>query len=209
VLLDELFEEYKTKKAGAGDDPKKLAEADDLLNKVAEEARDFSMRAVYWSKKNSFFRRLPQDEALSVFGETFMECLKRGLEGKTKTLSGCLCYYFPHRLNDHIRKEKDIPRPLSELATGTEVDADDLIDVFHAGDVAMTPDVALGEKEAKNRFLDSFGSLSRFQRDALILNFNNYSHAKIGSLLGSEKRKVTKEKFKARKKIREDLFRGE
>lgn len=202
MTLDELFNEYKSKKA----------EAEELLNVIAEEARHFCMAAVYWNRRPSFSRKIPQDEALSIFNVTFMKCVKRGLEGKTETLSGCLCFYFPRGMLDYMRQQRKIPVPLTEMTNGPDMNAEGLIDVLEARNESHEwtgPDSGILAREIMNRYLDLLESIPRFQRDALILNFSGFSHEDIAYFLDAGKKKVSKEKFNAREKLRKILHQRE
>ena len=216
MRLDELFEEYKKKKAEADDllslVNEKEAEANKLLNLIAEEAQGFCMSTGYWNRKFSFHKSIPQDEALSVFGDTFMECVKKGLEGKTERLSGALWFYFPKRLSDYRRKEKKVPKPLSALPEDPEAQSEDPSDSLIRrikGD--QSADAASGAyaKDLMHVYLDALEAFPKFQRDALILNVSGVSHYDIAHFLSVEKQKVNKGKYDARQKLRKILHEKE
>jgi hypothetical protein len=194
VTLDELFDQYKDMKV----------ESERLMNQLADEARRFCMAAVYWNKERSFYRRIKEGEAVSIFGEAFMECVKRGLEGRTNSFSGCLCFYFPRRLLDHFRGPVGVPLPTPKITD--KPDRKEKDDVSERGNNhGFDPDAGLRAMEIMRVYLDLLEHLPRFQRDALILNVSGYSHDDIAYFLDAENKKVSKEKCIARNRMREIL----
>jgi hypothetical protein len=209
VTLDEFFEGYKKKKA---ESEKIVSEVVQMENQIAKEAIDYCMRAVYFNRKRSFFKSVPEDEAHLIFNDIFMECLKKGLEGRTESFSGALYFYYSKRMLTYIEKKKKIPIPVTELSKEPETNDEGLlqsiIDKNDAPDWNY-PESSVRVKEIMKSYLDLLENLNRFQRDALILNVSGFSHDDIAYFLNEEKKKVSKGKFLARNKFREVLNQTE
>lgn len=208
MSVDILFEEYKRKKAEADKQNTKDVALERLLNEVAEEARNYCMRSVYWNRKREFFRHVDEDEAHSIFNEIFPICLERGSSGKTSKLSGALNFYFYHHLLDYMRKQKRNPLWEQHRINNPEEKSEDFLDSLINKDVDHgidDPESGIRTREMMKGYLDTFDTFPRFQRDALILNANGFSHADIAYFLDVEKTKVSKQKFNARQKLREKM----
>lgn len=197
--LDELFDKYKTMDR----------EGKELLEKIAKEAQRLCMRAIYWDRERSFYKNISEDEAISVFDENFMTWLERSLEGKSKTLSGCLNFYFPKRLIGYLRTKRKLPTTLTDTIKNPEYKHTDFIDnVLKDGDSVPDPNARMDARNIVKLLLGNFENLPRFERDALILNSSGFSHSEIAQYFDVDKQKVNKKKYQARERLRK-LLGGE
>jgi DNA-directed RNA polymerase specialized sigma24 family protein len=141
-----------------------------------------------------------------------MISVERGLEGKTKTLSGCLYFYFTKRLLDYIRKLPRIPVPITAVVNDPETNTEDQLDRLldeGEGHQWVHPDHDIRAREIMEHYQNLLETLPTFQKDAMKLNVNGFSHQDIADFLSAPKQKVTKQKFNARQKFREVLHKEE
>jgi RNA polymerase sigma factor (sigma-70 family) len=196
LSLDDLFNEFKAKEG----------EAKDLLDKIAKEAQSFCMKAVYWDRRRFFYKNISENQAISVFNDLFMKCVERSLEGKSKTLSGCMIFYFERRLKDFRKKTKKLPIPLTDEINNPEIRHENYIDnKTQDKDNAPDPDARIDARSIVILLLDNFETLPRFERDALILNNSGFSHSEIAQFFGVEKQIINKKKYQARERLRKLL----
>jgi hypothetical protein len=192
LAIDDLFNKYK----------KKVGEAEQVLRHLAEEARRFCM-AEYWN--SGFSRKVPQDEASSIFNQVFTECLKEGIEREIVSFSINLSYLFEYRLISCIRTMSRIKRLNNMLKKPDCVIQDDNGVVMPSREGPQQPDPISNEdfKQGLIILLDSLERLTKPERDAHLLNVIGFTHEQVAHVLSLERQQVNNAKFRARRKLRE------